>query len=247
MIQDYNTYSDEDHGTWKILFERQYDNLVGKSCPQFLQCLDLFVPELEESQVPRLDLVSQRLSEDTGWSIEVVKGLIPVEDFFTLLSERSFCSSTWLRSRKDLDYLEEPDMFHDTFGHIPLLLDSTYAAFMERFGKVGVQNIDDGGVLTALQRLYWFTVEFGLMSSGDNSTIYGAGILSSYGESNHIFNDDIEVLPFDLNSIIHNDFVNSEIQNRYYAINDFQQLYDSLDELEKMIQNGIGIEEKIVR
>lgn len=247
MIQDYHRYSPEDHGTWQILYDRQIKNLPGKAYPGYLQSLEALLPEMNREEVADFRKIVPRLKEKNGWDIKVVKGLIPVEDFFSLLAEKRFCSSTWLRSRAQLDYLEEPDMFHDTFGHLPLLMDSTYAAFMEHFGKIGARYLDDPIAITALQRLYWFTIEFGLIRGNGKPHIYGAGILSSFGEVNHIYESDIEVIKFDLEKVIHNHFVNSEIQMRYYLIEDFEQLYASLTELEHILEEGLEMEVDIVR
>ncbi|NND94044.1 MAG: phenylalanine 4-monooxygenase [Flavobacteriales bacterium] len=247
MKQEYSRYSPEDHGTWQILYDRQMKNLPGKAYPRYLDCVKELLPEMNRDEVVDFRKVIPRLKEKNGWDIKVVKGLIPVEDFFGLLAERRFCSSTWLRSRAQLDYLEEPDMFHDTFGHLPLLMDPTYAAFMEEFGKIGVRYLDDPIAITALQRLYWFTIEFGLIRGNGKPHIYGAGILSSFGEVNHIYESDIEVIDFDLEKVIHNHFINSEIQMRYYLIEDFKQLYDSLSELNRVLEQGLEMEVDIVR
>lgn len=247
MEQLYKNYTQEDHEVWKILYDRQVLNLQGKACKEYLDCVKAIKTSLDDRGVPDFRNVDQTLLDGTGWSIEVVKGLIPVEEFFPLLANRRFCSSTWIRSRAQLDYLEEPDMFHDTFGHLPLLLDKTYAAFVQRFGALGAQHVDNESVITALQRLYWFTIEFGLMKGVDKPLIYGAGILSSFGESNHIYEGGIEVLPFDLNQVIRNHFINSEIQMRYYLIDSFDQLYHSLDEMEELIEKGLDIAPQIVR
>jgi phenylalanine-4-hydroxylase len=247
MIQEYHRYSPEDHGTWQILYDRQIKNLPNKAYPGYLLSVEELLPEMNREEVADFRKIIPRLKEKNGWDIQVVKGLIPVEDFFALLAEKRFCSSTWLRSRAQLDYLEEPDMFHDTFGHLPLLMDSTYASFMEHFGKIGVRYLNDPIAITALQRLYWFTIEFGLIRGNGKPHIYGAGILSSYGEVNHIYESDIEVIDFDLEKVIHNHFVNSEIQMRYYLIEDFEQLYASLTDLENLLEKGLEMEVDIVR
>lgn len=247
MKQIYDKYSAEDHGTWTILYDRQIKNLQGKACPIFLDCVKDLLPDMNRNEVADFRKIVPRLQAANDWNITVVKGLIPVEDFFTLLAERNFCSSTWLRSRAQLDYLEEPDMFHDTFGHLPLLMDDTYARFVEEFGKLGRRYVDSPSAMTALQRLYWFTIEFGLIQGKEQVQIYGAGILSSFGEVNHIYSSDIELIDFDLDLIIHNHFVNSEIQMRYYVIRDFEQLYASLADLEKQLDAGLQIEVDLVR
>jgi len=247
MKQNYEKYTTEDHQIWKILFDRQMANLEQKASAEYLECMAELSPEMINSEVADFRKVEKKLKKN-NWEIEVVEGLIPVEDFFQLLANNKFCSSTWLRSRSQLDYLEEPDMFHDTFGHIPLLMNDTYARFMKKFGDLGVKYLSDGAALTALQRLYWFTIEFGLMKGTDQHKIYGAGILSSFGEVNHTYNHpDVEILPYDIRSIAHNDFINSEIQMRYYLIEDFKQLFDSLDEMDSLLAAGLDVEEKIVR
>ncbi len=247
MKQLYDNYTAEDHAIWKILFDRQVKNLQEKACPEYLDSLAELYPNMNNNEVADFRKVVKSLAKN-GWEIEVVKGLIPVEDFFQLLAQKRFCSSTWLRSREQLDYLEEPDMFHDTFGHIPLLMNPTYASFMEEFGKLGVRYLHDEGALTALQRLYWFTIEFGLMKGDEKPWIYGAGVLSSFGEVNHIYeNPDVEVLDYNVEQICHNHFVNSEIQMRYYAIDSFDQLFDSLKEMERLFEQGLDVEAQIVR
>jgi len=247
MNQEYSKYSKEDHAIWNILFDRQLKNLEGKACIEFLDSIQELYPNMNNSEVAEFGKVESALKK-TGWKIEVVKGLIPVEEFFPLLARKRFCSSTWLRKREQLDYLEEPDMFHDTFGHIPLLMNPTYAAFMQEFGKLGSKFLNDKSALTALQRLYWFTIEFGLMKREENLKIYGAGILSSYGEVNHIYeNPNVEVLEYNVENICHNFFINSEIQMRYYAIKSFDQLFDSLTEMERLFTSGLKVDAKIVR
>ena len=246
MKQEYNKYTAEDQEVWKILFDRQEENLSDKTGKEYHDCCFELKDSLNSLAILKFSDIDLKLSKN-DWSISVVPGLIPVEDFFTLLSKRQFCSSTWLRKRHQLDYLEEPDMFHDIFGHIPLIMNPVYASFMERFGKIGVDNINDKIVLTALQRLYWFTIEFGLIKGEKKSNIYGAGIISSFGETNHIYNDDIEIKKFDIIEVINTPFINSEIQNLYFEINSFEEMYESLSVLEKMIENGLDITPAIVR
>ena len=164
-------------------------------------------------------------------------GLIPVDEFFSLLAQKTFCSSTWVRSRDMIDYLEEPDMFHDIFGHTPLILNQGYADFMFEFGKLGKRFAHNPEAVLKLQRLYWFTIEFGLMQQGSQTKIYGAGIASSFGETNHVFNDDIEVLPVDIESVMNNAFVNSEIQWRYYHVDSLDSLHDLIGKAAKILND----------
>ena len=240
MTQDYSKYTEEDLAVWNTLFERQLENLPGKAHPEYLACLDKLSDVLNPGKLPDFRELNEKLLAENGWSINVVPGLIPVDQFFKLLSEKKFCSSTWVRSMEQLDYLEEPDMFHDIFGHIPLLMNPAYAKFVQKFGEMGVKYGHDKTVEKQLQRLYWFTIEFGLMKMGDKTKIYGAGILSSSGESKHIFEDDIEVVPYDVEKILNNDFITSEIQTRYYEIESFEQLFKSVGELEEKLQEEVA-------
>ena len=239
MKQKYEKYTEEDFLVWKTLFNRQEENLPGKAHPEYLRCLDELSDVLNPDEIPNFDKLNEKLLAENGWSIVVVPGLIPVDQFFKLLSQKKFCSSTWLRKMSQLDYLEEPDMFHDIFGHIPLLMNEQYAKFVQRFGEMGVKYGHDKVVEKQLQRLYWFTIEFGLIEQQDDTRIYGAGILSSSGETNHIFEDDISVSPYDVEKVLHTDFITSEIQTLYYEIESFKQLFESVDELEESLREEV--------
>jgi phenylalanine-4-hydroxylase len=236
LRQKYDNYTAEDFLVWKALFERQQENLKGKAHPEYLKCLDQLNDSLNPNKIPRFEELNEQLSSFNGWTIEVVPGLIPVDQFFQFLAQKKFCSSTWLRKMNQLDYLEEPDMFHDIFGHVPLLANEEYANFVQSFGELGVSYGHNIMVEKQLQRLYWFTIEFGLMKQQDKTGIYGAGIISSSGETNHIFEDEIEVVPYDVEKILHNDFITSEIQTRYYLIDSFEQLYNSVGELDRNLK-----------
>ena len=228
MIQNFKNYTSADHHVWKLLFERQQENLSNKACAAYQNALQKLAPVLRPAQIVKFDDLNELLKSNTQWEIEVVKGLIPVEDFFQLLAQRKFCSSTWLRSINQLDYLEEPDMFHDIFGHIPLLINPIFADFMQMFGEIGMQNISSPEKVLQLQRLYWFTIEFGLIQEEQKRKIYGAGILSSFGESNHVMSPTIKVKPFDIEEIMQTDFRTDEIQQLYFNLPSFEELYDQL-------------------
>lgn len=237
MHQDYSAYTSEDQEVWNILAERQLKNLPGKAHREYLNCLDQMSGVLNAGSIPRFSELNEVLTDAHGWSIAVVPGLIPVEDFFQLLRDRKFSASTWLRSKSQLDYLEEPDMFHDIFGHIPLLMNESYADFAQKLGALGVKYIADKKVVTQLQRLYWFTIEFGVIREADMDThqIYGAGIISSSGETDHVMYDEVDIQPYDIFKIIEQDFITSEIQTRYFAISDFDQLFSSIEHLERTL------------
>ena len=225
MKQEYKLYKEEDQLVWKTLFERQVENLQGKSCTAYLSCLEVMKGVLNAKQIPDFKLVNATLRESTGWVIEVVPGLIPVEDFFRLLAQRKFSASTWVRKMNQLDYLEEPDMFHDVFGHTPLLAEPKFAQFMKDFGDLGVEFIDDEEVVIQLQRLYWFTIEFGLIYE-NGPKVYGAGICSSFGETIHSLSANVEVVSFDLERVINTEFKTDVVQTLYFELESFDQLFE---------------------
>lgn len=247
MEQIFDAYTDNDYKVWRTLFNNQYPNLEGKACQNYIDNLDALSTVLRADTIPKFELLNEVLKKSNGWSIEVVKGLIPVDEFFTLLANKKFCSSTWLRKKDQMEYIEEPDMFHDIFGHIPLLNNKVFASFVHKFAQIGEKHVNDPVILTALQRLYWFTVEFGLIKVADDKIrIYGAGILSSFGETNHIFEEGVIHKPFNLQDVIETPYATSDIQRVYYVINDFEQLFNSLDELLVKIEEGLEITAGIV-
>ena len=232
--QDYAAYAPADYAVWRKLASRQMTALKAVACQEYLDCLTALYPILSPDHPPRFTDLNRQLTAAHGWSIKVVPGFLPVDEFFGLLSQRRFCSSTWLRTEEQLDYLEEPDMFHDIFGHIPLFLDKDYAEFARKLGALGVKFHDDEEKIKQLQRLYWFTIEFGVMYQDDELKVYGAGICSSYGETKHVYdNPEVEVVPFDLDAVLAQDFIITEVQMKYFAIQDFAQLWAVVDELEE--------------
>jgi phenylalanine-4-hydroxylase len=231
MKQNYNNYTVQDHQVWQTLFERQKRNLRKKACKEYLDCLEEMSLCFQPEHIPDFNKVNKMLLKKTGWSIEVVKGLIPVEDFFELLAQKKICSSTWLRGMLQLDYLEEPDMFHDTFGHIPLLINPVFASFMEEFGKTGCEHANNAEVIKQLQRLYWFTIEFGLIGNKNERKIFGAGIISSFGETNHVFEKNLDIRPFEMNEVLNQQFRTDLIQTTYFSLESFEQLFEEMNRL----------------
>ncbi|GGD89804.1 phenylalanine 4-monooxygenase [Planktosalinus lacus] len=239
MQQKMNTYTVEDQKVWKLLFDRQSENLKIKGSKDYLESLSLMRSVLNGNDIPEFKKMNRWFESKTGWKIEVVPGLIPVEDFFELLSQKRFCSSTWLRSFENLDYLEEPDMFHDTFGHIPLLANPVFSEFVYEFGKLGKEFINDTEKLVQLQRLYWFTIEFGVIKESGMIKSYGAGIISSFGETNQIFNQEANFFPFDIETILNKPFRTDVMQEDYFVIESLEQLYASLEEVKKILQTPV--------
>lgn len=234
MRQVYSDYTDEDQAVWKILFDRQMKQLSRMADESFLKAIDTIG---FTDRIPDFDEVNVRLKETTGWKIRVVPGIIEEADFFKLLEKKEFPSSTWLRAMNSLDYLSEPDMFHDAFGHMPLLTNETFCSFFRQIGRLGVQYADVPEVLTCLGRLYWFTVEFGLIQRDDEDLkIYGAGILSSSGESTFSLSERPKRKAYDVFEVVRTDFDNTVIQELYFVINSFEEISNSLVELEPMLE-----------
>ncbi|MFT5777699.1 MAG: phenylalanine-4-hydroxylase [Crocinitomicaceae bacterium] len=232
MRQEFDQYKQEDFDVWKRLFERQVINLEDKSCKEYLTALDNMYPALSAERIAEFTQLDVWFLNHTGWTIYCVPGLIPVDEFFELLAQKKFCSSTWLRSMSQLDYLEEPDMFHDVFGHIPLLSNQIFSDFIHEFGKLGKANLANEERLLMLQRLYWFTIEFGLIEQ-DGPKVYGAGIASSYGESISSLAKETIRVPFNLEEVLHTSFETDKLQNKYFVIDSFQVLYEAIIELKE--------------
>lgn len=237
LKQKMDKYTSEDFEVWKILFERQNENLKTKGSSHYQKALKEMHEVLNRSVIPDFRALNGFFQEKTQWSIHVVPGLIPVEDFFQLLAEKKFCSSTWLRSMENLDYLEEPDMFHDIFGHIPLLSNEVFSAFTHEFGKMGLKYLKNEKALIQLQRLYWFTIEFGVILE-EQIKAYGAGIMSSFGETNRIANRACAFHDFDIEVILNKEFRTDVMQEEYFVIESLNQLYNCLPEAEKIIRRG---------
>lgn len=234
LSQDYNNYTPEDHKVWQILFERQMKNLPGKVTTDYLKGIELikFVPEY----IPNFDEVNKILRNLTGWGIYVVPGLIPTKEFFELMRDCNFCATTWLRKMSQLEYLEEPDMFHDVFGHVPLLTNQNLCDFLVNVSKIALKHIESPLALEAIARIYWFTVEFGLIQEAEGLRIYGAGIVSSSGETEYsLFSAEPQRLPYDVKTIINTPYRKDTYQERYFVIDSFEQLYNSVGEIEREI------------
>lgn len=250
-------YSEAEHAVWAELYARQTRAIEGRACAEFRHGLDLL--KLPQDRVPQLAEVSQRLRRETGWEVAWVPALIPFSEFFALLANRRFPAATFVRRREDLDYLQEPDIFHEIFGHTPLLTHPDFAAFTEAYGRLGLAASKEDRVYLA--RLYWFTVEFGLIGSTDalngisasdqrpamdggaaradhtvatpppstSLKIYGGGILSSIGETGYAFSCKPLLRPFDVIEVLRTPYRIDVMQPLYYVI-------ESLAELKRLTQ-----------
>ena len=221
--QNYAIYTAQDHDTYRRLYARQSALLPGLACDEFIEAL----PSLGASdQIPRFDDINAKLFPATGWQVVAVPGLIPEVAFFTLLSERKFPVTDWIRTPEEFDYIVEPDVFHDLFGHVPLLFNPVFADHMQAYGAGGLKahGLD---ACEQLSRLYWYTIEFGLMQQTDGLRAYGAGILSSSGELQYAINNpEPQRLPLDPVRTMRTRYKIDSYQQTYFVIDSFQQLFD---------------------
>jgi phenylalanine-4-hydroxylase len=222
VAQHVDLYSDEDQEIWRRLLERQSGLARKYACEEFLQGLRTL--GIGDS-IPDFASVNARLEPLTGWRIVGVPGLIPDAAFYDHLAHRRFPVTVWIRSRAELDYLVEPDLFHDFFGHVPLLSNPVFADYMQAYGQRGVEA---GSKIDLLARLYWYTVEFGLIRTPKGLKAYGAGILSSAAEVKHALEDkDVERLPFEAISVMLRPYEIDKLQNTYFVLDDFHQLFEA--------------------
>jgi phenylalanine-4-hydroxylase len=222
LDQDWGSYSAAEHDRWDRLFARAKTVLNGRACHEFLAALNTL--QLSESGIPDLEKLSARLKPLTGWRVVAVAGLVPDEIFFDHLANRRFPAGAFIRPEHGMDYLQEPDIFHDVFGHVPLLANPVYADFMEAYGKGGQRAIALGQ-LKNLARLYWYTVEFGLMKNADGLRIFGAGILSSTTESVFALEDaSPNRIAFDLERVMRTNYIIDDFQQSYFVIESFEKL-----------------------
>ncbi|SEO33265.1 Phenylalanine 4-hydroxylase [Luteibacter sp. UNC138MFCol5.1] len=225
--QPWASYSKTDHEVWDTLYRRQRELLPRYACREFLEGVERF--GLGDGGIPRFDDLNRVLGEATGWQLVAVEGLLPDEVFFDHLANRRFPVSWWIRKPDQLDYLSEPDLFHDLFGHVPLLLNPVFADYMQAYGKGGMKAHAIGPeALMNLTRLYWYTVEFGLIRTSEGLRIYGAGIVSSKGES--IYSIDSPApnrIGFDLERVMNTRYRIDTYQQTYFVIDDFAQLFEA--------------------
>lgn len=222
--QPWAQYSATDHATWGRLYERQRALLPGLACREFLRAQDAM--GMSPRQIPRLEQINEVLAAATGWTLVGVEGLLPELDFFEHLAHRRFPVTWWIRRPDQVDYIEEPDLFHDLFGHVPLLMEPRFADYMQAYGRGGVKAHAIGAeALAALTRLYWYTVEFGLVATTEGLRIYGAGIVSSKGESLHALQSAApNRLGFDLERVLRTRYRIDTFQKTYFVIDGFDAL-----------------------
>jgi phenylalanine-4-hydroxylase len=222
VVQDYAAYDEPAQDRWRRLYARQMKLVPGRACPEFLRVIETLG---YEQGVPRFEEVNQRLRAATDWEVVAVPGLLPELVFFGHLAARRFPVTVWLREESEFDYIVEPDIFHDFFGHVPLLFDPVFADYMQAYGRGGLKA-EGLHALEYLARLYWYTVEFGLIDTPGGLRIYGAGILSSPSEIDHaLASPEPRRIAFDLRRVMRTRYKIDSFQQSYFVIYDFGQLF----------------------
>ncbi len=247
--QDWGRFTQADHDMWDRLFARQSAMLPGRAASAFLNGIEVL--KLTKPGIPDYAELNERLMAATGWQVVAVPGLVPDEVFFDHLANRRFVAGNFIRRPDQLDYLQEPDVFHDVFGHVPMLADPVFADYMQAYGRGGLRSLGFGA-LDKLARLYWYTVEFGLIQEAEGLRIYGAGIVSSYGESIFALDDPSpNRIGFDLTRVMRTEYRIDDYQQNYFVIpsldhllkvtleTDFAPLYDALETLPDIVIGDI--------
>jgi phenylalanine-4-hydroxylase len=225
--QRFEAYTEEDHETWSILYARRMTRLREDGSRVFLRGAEKI--GLARDRVPDLNDVNRRLAGLTGWQAIPVTGFMPAREFFGCLAQQRFPTTIILRSRAQLDYLEEPDIFHDVFGHVPLHADPVFADFLQRFGEVGASAESNENV-TRMARLFWFTVEFGLVKEDGQTKMYGSGLISSHADAAHALGPKCDRRRFSLDAVWDQDFEIDRFQDVLFIVDDFQELFLAVDE-----------------
>ena len=223
--QDWNAYTPEQHAVWQELVGRRMPQLEEHACAEYLDGFQQI--GLRPDRLPDLKAVSSLLAPRTGWSSTPVSGFLPADAFFEMLAARKFPTTTWLRSRESMDYTPEPDIFHDVFGHVPMHAHPVFADFLEQYGQVCASVIDRPEALERLGRLFWFTVEFGLIREKGKIKVYGSGLISSHGECTRVLAGGCEIRDFDLDTVLNQEMQTSEMQPILYAVESFDQIYEA--------------------
>ncbi len=253
--QDWAHYEAQEHGVWDLLFARQTAQLQGRACDAYLRGLDVL--HLSRPGIPDFAELSDRLVALTGWQVVAVPGLVPDAVFFDHLAHRRFVAGNFIRRADQLDYLQEPDVFHDVFGHVPLLADPVYADYMQAYGEGGLRSLGFGAI-HKLARLYWYTVEFGLIEEAGRLKLFGAGIVSSHGESRFALDDPSpNRIAFDLMRVMRTNYRIDDYQQSYFVIpsfekllrataeNDFRPVYAALEKLDDLGPDAVLAEDQL--
>lgn len=238
--QDWAAYSPEQHATWAELVRRRMPQLAHHACAEYLDGFHQI--GLREDTIPNLAEVNRRLGPRTRWNATPVSGFLPPDAFFEMLAARKFPTTTWLRSRDSLEYTPEPDIFHDVFGHVPMHAHPVFADFLEHYGRIcAAIPPAHKDKLERMGRLFWFTVEFGVIRQNGEIKLYGSGLISSHGESNYVIEASKtghgpEIRDFNLDQVLDQQFLVSEMQKVLYAVESFDQIYEATQQAEEKLR-----------
>ncbi len=240
LVQEYDKYTSEDHEVWNILFSQQMKELKENATKDFFKGLELC--GFQNDKIPHIASVNENLKNATGWRTYIVPGLIADKPFFQYLANKRFPVTTWIRKKEELEYLEEPDMFHDVFAHVPLLSIQSFVDFVQGIAKIALKHIENPEAVELISRLYWFTVEFGLINEDGHLKIYGAGILSSIGESDYSVHDkEVPRYSYDVRKIFQTPFYKHDFQKQYFVIDSYEQLFESLNHVEEILMEELNV------
>ncbi len=238
-VQRYDAYTPEDFEVWRTLFNRQLHLLQPSASRLYLEALEKI--GFEAGHIPDFGKVNPLMQAATGWQLQVVPDLVPQQDFFRALANQTFTATCWLRTLAQLDYIEEPDMFHDVFGHAPLLVNEDYAAFLEGFSRIALRWLHNERAVALLGRVYWFTIEFGLIREAGQTKVFGAGIMSSPGETRHSLDPAVLRRPFNLADMLQTDYRTDALQEQYFVLESFEQLRLSLATMEAALEAELSV------
>ena len=231
--QSYGGYNEEQHALWGELVGRRMPQLRTHACREYLDGFEQI--GLQEDRLPDLKTISSRLRPRTGWSSTPVSGFLPADAFFEMLAARMFPTTTWLRSRESMEYTPEPDIFHDVFGHVPMHAHPVFGDFLQHYGKV-CAALSSPEALERMGRLFWFTVEFGLIRQDGATKVYGSGLISSHGECTRVLEGGCEIRPFDLDEVLDQEFDTGAMQPVLFAVESFDQIYEATKAAEERLR-----------
>jgi len=233
--QDYAAYTLEQHAVWAELVSRRMPQLQEHAAQEYLEGYEYI--GLKHDQLPNLSEISSRLEPRTGWNTTPVSGFMPGPAFFEMLAARKFPTTTWLRSRESLEYTPEPDIFHDVFGHVPMHAHPVFADFLQHYGQLCAAQTDEA-MLERIGRIFWYTVEFGLIRQGGKIKVYGSGLISSNGECTNVINGGCAIRDFDIDEVLRTPVKVDEMHKLLFAIDSFEQIYEALRVTEERIEEG---------
>jgi phenylalanine-4-hydroxylase len=233
--QDYAAYTDDQHAVWAELVRRRMPQIEEHAAQEYLEGFAYL--DLADDRLPNLRALSAKLQRRTGWNTTAVSGFMPGPAFFEMLAARRFPTTTWLRGRDSMEYTPEPDIFHDVFGHVPMHAHPVFADFLQRYGQL-CARIGDESILERIGRVFWYTVEFGLIRQDGCVKVYGSGLISSNGECSNFLHSGCAVRPFQLDEVLRTSVKVDEMNKVLFAIESFDEIYEAVGELEARVDRG---------